>query len=560
MSNNVRRQCKNSPNKFCYICGRYVLKSQCRPISEDVRKAYFLYFGCKIGDQDKLWAPHVCCVSCCVNLVQWMRGNRSSMPFALPMIWREPKNHYDDCYFCLTSTEGYSKKMKNNITYPNLSSAIRPAPHGEGLPVPVPPLNLDQVDIPELNDDEECHSEREDLLENTSDPSYAPTLSEPHLVKQNELNDLVRDLGLSKQQAELLGSRLQEWNLLAKGTTITSFRKRNANYSVFYKIEGPMCVCFDIVGLMSELEIPHTSTEWRLFIDSSKSSLKAVLLHNGNKKPSIPLAYSVSMKESYVNMVVILNAIKYQDFKWQICGDLKVIAILLGLQGGYTKYCCFLCLWDSRDRGNHFVKKEWPLRSSFKPGDKNVLYSPLVDPKDVILPPLHIKLGLMKNFVKAMDKEGEGFKYLTLSFPQLSEAKIKEGVFTGPDIRKMIRDPDFEKMLNKKELDAWVSFVKVVKGFLGNKKEDNYKDLVLNLLKTFKAMGCNMSLKIHFLHSHMDFFPENLGAVSDEQGERFHQDIKTIERRYQGRWDPGMMGDYCWFLKREDVTPHKRKK
>ena len=41
-----------------------------------------------------------------------------------------------------------------------------------------------------------------------------------------------------------------------------------------------------------------------------------------------------------------------------------------------------------------------------------------------------------------------------------------------------------------------------------------------------------MSLKIHFLHSHWDFFPPNLGAVSDEQGERFHQDIATIEKRY----------------------------
>lgn len=69
-----------------------------------------------------------------------------------------------------------------------------------------------------------------------------------------------------------------------------------------------------------------------------------------------------------------------------------------------------------------------------------------------------------------------------------------------------------------------------------------------------------MSLKIHFLHSHLDFFPENLGAVSDEQGERFHQDIATMEQRYQGRWDPAMMGDYYWFLKREDSSYHKRKK
>jgi hypothetical protein len=56
---------------------------------------------------------------------------------------------------------------------------------------------------------------------------------------------------------------------------------------------------------------------------------------------------------------------------------------------------------------------------------------------------------------------------------------------------------------------------------------------------------------MHFLHSHLNFFLQNFGAVSDEQGKRFQQDILTMEKRYQGRWDPAMMGDYCWFLIRE---------
>jgi hypothetical protein len=38
-----------------------------------------------------------------------------------------------------------------------------------------------------------------------------------------------------------------------------------------------------------------------------------------------------------------------------------------------------------------------------------------------------------------------------------------------------------------------------------------------------------MSLKLHFLNAHLDYFPENLGAVSEELGERFHQDIKEME-------------------------------
>ncbi|KAL4718873.1 hypothetical protein ACJJTC_016050 [Scirpophaga incertulas] len=231
MASKHRRVCINSPNKFCYICGRYVLKSQCRHMNEDVKKAYFLYFGCKIGDQDKQWAPHSSCVSCHVTLIQWLKGNRSSMPYAVLTVWREPTNHFNDCYFCLTNTEGYSKKKKKNIDYPTVPSAIKPVPHGEGLPVPTPPLNWEDLVIPELNDNEDLHLETAELLENTIDPTYIPPSSEPQLIQQNELNDLARDLGLSKQQSELLGSRLQEWNLLAQDTTITSFRKRNANFS-----------------------------------------------------------------------------------------------------------------------------------------------------------------------------------------------------------------------------------------------------------------------------------------------------------------------------------------
>ena len=59
-------------------------------------------------------------------------------------------------------------------------------------------------------------------------------------------------------------------------------------------------------------------------------------------------------------------------------------------------------------------------------------------------------------------------------------------------------------------------------------------------------MGCRMSLKMHFLHSHLDFFSRNMGDVSEEHGERFHQDISDMERRYQGRWNCNMMGDYLW--------------
>jgi hypothetical protein len=90
-----------------------------------------------------------------------------------------------------------------------------------------------------------------------------------------------------------------------------------------------------------------------------------------------------------------------------------------------------------------------------------------------------------------------------------------------------------------------------MKTFLENHKAEKYHEIVSDLLTAYKAMGCNMSLKVHFLDSHLDFFSENLGAVSDEHRERFHQDIYNMEMRYQGKWSLSMLADYCWTLKRD---------
>ena len=91
-------------------------------------------------------------------------------------------------------------------------------------------------------------------------------------------------------------------------------------------METSLVTCTDIDGLMQTLNINHNHLDWRLYIDSSKLSLKAVPLHNGNTLPSIPVGLSVHDKEPYENMEILMEAINYDKFKCQICGDLKVIA------------------------------------------------------------------------------------------------------------------------------------------------------------------------------------------------------------------------------------------
>ena len=80
---------------------------------------------------------------------------------------------------------------------------------------------------------------------------------------------------------------------------------------------------------MQTLSINHNALNCRLFIDSSKLRLKAALLHSGNTLPSIPVGHSVHNKELYEIMKILLEAIHYDKFKWQICGDLKVLPYYL---------------------------------------------------------------------------------------------------------------------------------------------------------------------------------------------------------------------------------------
>lgn len=125
----------------------------------------------------------------------------------------------------------------------------------------------------------------------------------------------------------------------------------------------------------------------------------------------------------------IIQKINYSGHLWKICADLKVISLLRGLQTGYTKNMCYLCIWDTRYNGNQYQKSDWPARGASVLHQANVMYQPLVPVDKVLLPPLHIKLGIVKNFIKALRKKGNerAMQRLTQIFPRLSQGKIKEG-------------------------------------------------------------------------------------------------------------------------------------
>ena len=195
-----------------------------------------------------------------------------------------------------------------------------------------------------------------------ADPTFkCARNSNRKVFTQSELSDLARDLGLTKEKAELLASRLKEKNLLAEGTSVRFYRKRELQFTPYFG-QGDLVYCSDIPGLMHEFGIEYEKDAWRLFIDSSERSLKTVLLHYDDKYASVPIGHSVHLKESYENIQLILTKVKYSDHKWMIFGGLKVICMVLKQQAGLRNnhvFCSQRSTLDQRQMASPPESRPW---------------------------------------------------------------------------------------------------------------------------------------------------------------------------------------------------------
>jgi len=166
------------------------------------------------------------------------------MPFCVPMVWRVAERSRLLLLLHDKHQRMFSNKNKSKISYAVCKPAIKPIPHDPGLPVPQSPTEKEDT----LSVDERASTgteSDEDLVQ--SDPSFQHECASL-LINQERLNDLVRDLYLSKEKAEVLGPRLQQWNLLEPATTILSFRSRNENLARYYASAENICYCKDIHG------------------------------------------------------------------------------------------------------------------------------------------------------------------------------------------------------------------------------------------------------------------------------------------------------------------------
>ena len=187
------------------------------------------------------------------------------------------------------------RKDKKSIVYPFIPSSIAPVPHCKNLIIPKPPVLKSSSSV-SISSEEDADA----------DFDKAGTSKELHFPNQQEMDDLIRDMELTKENTELFTSRLKEWHLLDSTCKVSKYRKGHLRFTHFFTVLQPhsLCNCSDIFGLFNKIGIDYNPSDWLLFIDSSVKSLKAVLLHNGYKFPSILVGHSVHMREEYKNVKV----------------------------------------------------------------------------------------------------------------------------------------------------------------------------------------------------------------------------------------------------------------
>ena len=132
------------------------------------------------------------------------------MLFAIPIIRREPKDHFQGCYFSLVNAKGFSSNHRKKITNPYIDSALRPDPRDPSMLAPL----LPEDGLASFADEVVVDEDSNFALSDSTGSEYEPEEKmKAILFSQEQFNDLIRNLALSKPKAELLASRLQENSL-----------------------------------------------------------------------------------------------------------------------------------------------------------------------------------------------------------------------------------------------------------------------------------------------------------------------------------------------------------
>lgn len=299
--------CKNHTH-FCFICGHFAAKKNQKKKNNKIAELYREYYDREWIDDN--YVPQSCCSNCHLSLCEWSAQKRKKdgsiikPKYKEPMTWISPGEHdQNECYFCVNFDQGLTTTKKESKTYKATIITILPVKHGDASPPLKMPVNREQQDV--ADDAMDVDFDVASIARESTSSEYVPPRSantNPILVNREYLHHMVRKLELSQRKSTTLASLLKNNNLLDPGVAISSQKNRQAEFVPFFKTENNLSFCSNIRGLMTALNIDYDVEDWRLFIDASKSGLKAILLHNDHAYMPVPVAYSSVLKGTYVRI------------------------------------------------------------------------------------------------------------------------------------------------------------------------------------------------------------------------------------------------------------------
>lgn len=110
--------CTGKVDKFCNVCGNFQPQDSRRIINDSIKEQYEKCYKQPLKNFNKSWVPKSICTICRKNLSNWDEIEYEVV--IEPSVWREPRNHHDDCYFCLCDFIGFNKKTKEKLSIPVL--------------------------------------------------------------------------------------------------------------------------------------------------------------------------------------------------------------------------------------------------------------------------------------------------------------------------------------------------------------------------------------------------------------------------------------------------------
>ena len=274
-------------DQFCYVCSYFTPKKYRIEITVKVMKLFRECYREPMRNLESNYCPSIICKICYNMLCHHLNDNKS-LTIVQPARWRDPLDHSKDCFSCNTNTNGANQEKRQALDYHYNYTCKAP---------------VFRKDISNYS---------------SSVNASSPTAEQPgpsSVEQQRKVGKFFNDHGLLEDSVDWTSH-------LGRETSLVKY---------FDELPDGTPYCKEVRLLIEDwFGLLYVPSDYRLFLDSGKGSLKAYLLSNNGRLRSLPLLYSTTLKETQDDVEKVLHAIKYSEHNWSIVADLKMVGVLLG--------------------------------------------------------------------------------------------------------------------------------------------------------------------------------------------------------------------------------------